>query len=90
MGRSRYITNAGNGRGVHLNGLLNLNVDGICNETNEVFEYLGCFWNGCLCMPNRHKSIGNNEETLQNRYEETMARLQKIKNAGYQVVSIWG
>jgi uncharacterized protein YbaR (Trm112 family) len=29
-------------------------------------------------------------ETLQSRYEETMARLQKIKDAGYQVVSIWG
>jgi G:T-mismatch repair DNA endonuclease (very short patch repair protein) len=41
-------------------------------------------------MPNRHKSIGNTEEPLQNRYEETMARLQKIKNAGYQVFSIWG
>jgi len=41
-------------------------------------------------MPNRHKPIGNTDETLQNRYEETMARLQKIKDAGYNVVSIWG
>ena len=41
-------------------------------------------------MPNRHKPIGNTEETLENRYEETMARLQKIKDAGYTVVSIWG
>jgi hypothetical protein len=41
-------------------------------------------------MPNRHKSIVNSEETLQKRYEETMARLQKMKDAGYQVVSIWG
>jgi hypothetical protein len=41
-------------------------------------------------MPNRHKPIGNTEETLENRYEKTMARLQKIKDAVYTVVSIWG
>ena len=43
-----------------------------------------------VCMPIRHKLIGNTEETLENMYEETMARLQKIKDAGYTVVSIWG
>ena len=40
-------------------------------------------------MPNRHKPIGNTDETLQNTYEQTQARLQKIKDAGYKVVSIW-
>ena len=30
------------------------------------------------------------KETLQGKYEETMARLQGIKDAGYKVVSIWG
>ena len=41
-------------------------------------------------MPNRQKQIGNTEETLLSRYEETTARLKKIENAGYNVVSIWG
>ena len=41
-------------------------------------------------MPNRHKPIGNTDETLQKKYEETQARLQQIKDAGYNVVSIWG
>jgi len=41
-------------------------------------------------MPNRHKSVVNTEEILQNRYEETKARLNKLENAGYNVVSIWG
>ena len=41
-------------------------------------------------MTNRHKRVGKTTETLQGRYEETMARLQKIKDAGYKVVSIWG
>jgi hypothetical protein len=36
------------------------------------------------------KLIGNTEKTLEDRYEETMARLQKIKDVGYNVVSIWG
>jgi len=64
-------------------------VDGYCRETNEVFEYLGCFWHGCpSCMSNSHTPIGKTTETLQGRYAETMARLQKIKDAGYKVVSI--
>jgi len=41
-------------------------------------------------MPNRQKPIGKTEETLENRYEETKARLQKIENAGFTVLSIWG
>jgi uncharacterized protein (DUF302 family) len=40
-------------------------------------------------MPNRHPSIGSTNETLQNGFEETMALLQKIKDAGYNIVSIW-
>ena len=91
LGRTRDdITHAGNGREAHLARLPNLKIDGFSAKTNEVFEYLGCFWHGCPCMPNRHKPIGDTNETLLNRYEETMARLQKIRNAGYKVVSIWG
>jgi G:T-mismatch repair DNA endonuclease (very short patch repair protein) len=75
---------------VHLAGVPNVKVNGNCEDTNEVFEYLGCFWHGCLCMPNRHSPIGSIKETLQNRYEDTMSRLQRIKNAGYNVVSVWG
>jgi len=81
---------AGNGRQVHLAWLPNVEVDGYCQDTNEDFEYLGCFWHGCLCVRNRHKPTANTDETLQNRYEETMARLQKLKDAGYNVVLIWG
>jgi len=66
-------------------------VEGYCRETKEFSDYLGCFWHGCLsCMPNRHKPLGKTIETLQPRYEETMARLQKIKDAGYKDVSISG
>jgi hypothetical protein len=41
-------------------------------------------------MHNRHKLIGKPDETLLSWYEETIARLQKIKDGGYNVVFIWG
>ena len=82
IGRTRNnITHAGNGREVHLPGVPNVKVDGYYVETREVFEYLGCFWHGCQCMPNRHKPISNTDETLLSRYEEKQARLQKIRDA---------
>ena len=40
-------------------------------------------------MSNRRKPLGTTEETLLTRYEETKARLQKIKSADFIVVSIW-
>ena len=40
-------------------------------------------------LPNGHKPIGKTEETLQNRYEGTKARLYKIENANYKAVSTW-
>ena len=65
------VTHAENGREVHLPRVPNVKVDGYCEDTKEVFEYLGCFWHGCTCMPNRHKPFGKTEETLLSRYEET-------------------
>jgi G:T-mismatch repair DNA endonuclease (very short patch repair protein) len=41
-------------------------------------------------MPNRHKPIDKIDDILLSWYEEKMARLQKINDAGYKVVSIWG
>jgi len=47
IGRKRnYVTHAGNWQEVHFTGLPNLKVDVYCAETNEVFEYLGCFGMG--------------------------------------------
>ena len=45
IGRTRNnVSHAGNGREVHLPRISNVKFDGYCEETNEVFEYLGCFW----------------------------------------------
>ena len=44
IGRTKNnVTHTGNGREVYLAGVPNMNFDGYCSETNEVFEYLGCF-----------------------------------------------
>jgi hypothetical protein len=52
IGRTRNnIVHAGNGREVHLAGVPNVKVVGYCAETNEVFEYIGCFWHGCFARP---------------------------------------
>ena len=90
IGRTRNnVTYAGKGSEIHLPGVPNVKVDGYCEETNEVFENMGRFWHGCSCMSNRYKPIGNTEETLLSQYVETQARLKKIENAGYKIVSIW-
>jgi hypothetical protein len=54
-----------------------LKFDGNCLEINEAFEYLGCFWYGCPFMLNRDQPIGNSDETLLSRYEETKVKQQK-------------
>jgi len=73
------ITHEGNGREVRLAGVPNVKVDEYCEETNEVFAYLGCFWHGCLCMPNRHKPISKTKETLENGFEEQSRGCRKSK-----------
>ena len=52
-GTRNNVTHAGNGREVHLPGEPNVQVDGYFAVTNEVFEYLRCFWHWYCCMPNR-------------------------------------
>ena len=39
-------------------------------------------------MLNRHKPIGNTDENLLSMYDETQARLQIIRDAGYTAVWI--
>jgi len=50
-GRTRKIIHPGNGREVHLAGIHNIKFDGYCQETNKVFEYLGCFGMGVYACP---------------------------------------
>jgi len=80
------VTHAGNWREIHLAKVLIFQFDGYCQQTNKVYEYLGCFGHGCPCKPNQNKPIDNNDETLLTQYEENLATLQKITCVGYKVV----
>jgi len=55
---------------------------------NEVYDYLCAFGMGVFECQIDKKPIVKTEETLQNRYEEMVARLQKIENAVYNVISL--
>ena len=78
------IMHARNGREYRLPELPRFSVDGYCPETRTVYEFLGCFYHGCKYQPFRyHETI--NKETLAERYERTMSRIEQITRAGYQV-----
>jgi hypothetical protein len=76
------------GREYRLPELPNLRVDGFRPETNTVLEFNGCYFHGCKCRPYRDvKTIAG--DTLAERYEKTMNRLEQITQAGYQVETMW-
>ena len=50
-------------------------VDDYCAETRTFFEFMWCFWHGCKFLPFRDlKTLG--EDTLAERYESTMTRIE--------------
>jgi hypothetical protein len=61
--------------------LAQYSVDGYCAETRSLYEFLGCYCYGCKCQTIRdEKTLGG--DTLAERYELAMARLEQIKQAG--------
>jgi G:T-mismatch repair DNA endonuclease (very short patch repair protein) len=82
------IRHGRNGREYRLPELPHLSVDGYCEETRKVYEFLGCFWHGHTCLPFRDVKTMHGD-TLAERYERTMVRIEQITRAGYQVEVIW-
>ena len=80
----RKILHGRNGREYRLPELPNLSVDGFCPETRTVYEILGCYFHGHTCQTFRDVTtiVG---VTLAEGYERTMARIEQIARAGYQV-----
>ena len=83
------IRHGHNGKEYRLPELPNYSVDGYCEKEKTVYEFLGCFWHGHTCLSFRDRPLGTECETLVDRYEKTMTRLEKITGAGYQVKVIW-
>lgn len=65
-------------------------VDGYCHETNTVYEFHGTFWHGHpkFYDPNTFHPI-NKTKTYGTLYKKTLARDEKIRNLGYELVNIW-
>lgn len=71
-------------------------VDGYCNITNTVYEYLGCMYHGhhpneCIDKKKYYPTNKNpiNKKTYKELYKDTFVRLRKIKRKGYNIVIIW-
>ena len=64
-------------------------VDVYCAETRTIYEFLGCYYHGCKCQPFRDVKTLANGETLTERYEQTMARIEQLKSVGYTVKVQW-
>jgi len=82
------ILHARNGREYRLPELPHYSVDGYCAETRRVFEFMGCSFHGCKCQTLRDlKTLY--DDTLAERYEKIMLRIEQIANAGYTVKVMW-
>ena len=66
-------------------------VDGYCHDTHTVYEFQGCFTHGCpTCYPNRHEThVRHFDRSLQDVYEASEQKIQRLQRQGYTVVQIW-
>ena len=67
-----------------------LKVDGYCKENNTVYEFLGDVWHGNPEVFNIVDTVHPfNDKTVEECYNDTMNRLSKIQNLGYNVIFVW-
>ncbi|KAK9696079.1 hypothetical protein QE152_g32144 [Popillia japonica] len=87
--RGISIQHAARGQEAVINGV---KVDGYCTETGQVFEFHGCFWHGCpRCIVVQRNEPCHNEPstTMERRYEDTCAKTERLREAGYEVIERW-
>lgn len=76
-------------REVSVNGL---RVDGFFPDLNLVFEFYGCFFHGhsCIGVEDRNQPLSKDpSDTLENRFERTLRKADRLKNFGYTVIEKW-
>ena len=83
------LQHARNGREYRPPEFPHYSVDGYCAETRPIYEFLGCYYHGCKCQPFRDVKTLASGETLTERYEQTLARIEQLKSAGYAVKVQW-
>ena len=82
------ISHARNGREYSLPELPFYSVDAYCHETKTVYEFLGCNFHCITSRPFRDLSTPSGD-TLSERYERTMNRIEQIAKAVYNVKIQW-
>lgn len=68
---------------------LKFRVDGFDPKTNTVYEFLGDFWHGNPDIYDPVDINPINKKTYGKLYKETIERLEKIKDARYNLIYIW-
>ena len=72
-----------------------LPVDGFCPESNQVFQFLGCFWHSCVfCNTNRNLD-GSLQEILRAKKiphsqvrKATLENKRRLEGEGFSVVEM--
>ena len=67
-------------------------VDGFDEANNTVYEFMGCLWHGCpdCCKYKRWRQYGANpDRSLEELYEATCEKLQRLQRAGYNIIVEW-
>jgi G:T-mismatch repair DNA endonuclease (very short patch repair protein) len=82
------IMHTRNGHEYRLPELPHFSVDGYCVETRKVYEFLSCFYIGHTCQYFRDIPTPS-DETLTERYERTVSRIEQITSSGYDVKIMW-
>ena len=71
------IMHCRNGPEFRVPELPHFNVDGYCHETRTLYEFFRCHFHGYTYQPFQD-AITLNGDTLAERYERTMARLEQM------------
>ncbi|KAG5885995.1 hypothetical protein JTB14_025389 [Gonioctena quinquepunctata] len=72
--------------------MANMKVDGFCEETNQIFEFHGCYFHGCpKCIKYKRDNFTFEDPTatIESRYEATLAKTECLRALGYEVIEKW-
>jgi len=84
----RKILHCRNGREYGLPDIPRFNVIGFCPDSKSVYEFFGCYYHGYTCKSLREVSTVS-PDTLADKYERTLTRIEQITRVGYRVEVEW-
>jgi hypothetical protein len=64
-------------------------LDGYCEQTNTIYEFYGDLWHGNPSKFKKDDINPVNKETYGKLYDNTIKRETELKNAGFNVITIW-